>query len=89
MRTLSSFDPRLQAQVSHVSDESQAVKIIQALADCTPAHALMELVRNQGFDLAVVTTAYKHAYSNRKSWVGWSLAGAEQEEFEFERQYDI
>lgn len=89
MRTLSSFDPRLQARVSHVADESQAVKIIQALANCTPAHALMELVRNQGFDLAQVTTAYKATYSNRKSWVGWSLAGEEQAEYEFERINDI
>ena len=89
MRTLSSFDPRLQSRVSHVTDELQAVKIIQALADCTPAHALMELVRNDGVTLEACTVAYKTQNSNRKNWTGWSLAGAEQDEFEFERINDI
>jgi hypothetical protein len=72
--------------VSHIADDLTALKVSRALSDCTPAHALMELVRNDGVSLEACSTAYKSKYT-----VGghWSLAGAEQAEFEFERMNDI
>lgn len=72
--------------VSHISDDLTALKVARALADCTPAHALMELVRNEGVSLEDCTVAYKAKYT-----VGghWSLANAEKAEFEFERMNDI
>lgn len=89
MTSILNINHRLKWYVSHIEDDLTALKVSKALADCTPAHALMELVRNDGVDLGQASTAYKAKYSNRKNWVGWSLAGAEEAEFEFERIHDI
>lgn len=79
----------LKFYVSHIEDELTALKVSRALSDCSPAHALMELVRNEGFSLEMIERAYKNKYSNRKSWAGWTLRGDELAEYEFERMHDI
>jgi hypothetical protein len=72
--------------VAHIDDDLTALKVARALSDCTPAHALMELVRNDGVALDQASIAYKAKYP-----VGsrWTLANAEKAEFEFERMNDI
>jgi hypothetical protein len=80
---------KLKWYVAHIEDDATALRVARALADCTPAHALMELVRNDGFSLEDCSQAYKNQYSNRKSWAGWSLAGDEIAEFEYEKAHDI
>jgi hypothetical protein len=89
MTRILNINHRLNWYVSHIEDDLTALKVSKALANCTPAHALMELVRNDGVDLGQASTAYKAQYSNRKNWVGWTLACAEQAEYEFERIHDI
>lgn len=79
----------LKFYVSHIEDDETALKVSRALGDCSPAHALMELVRNEGFSLEMIEWAYKNKYSNRKSWAGWTLRGDELAEFEYERANDI
>ena len=41
----------LKFYVSHIEDDLIALKVSRALADCFPAHALMELVRNEAYPL--------------------------------------
>ena len=79
----------LKFYVSHIEDDLIALKVSRALADCFPAHALMELVRNEGLPLGLLERAYKNKYSKRKSWAGWTLRGDELAEYEFQRIHDI
>jgi len=86
---LINLNHNLKHYVAHIEDDATALRVSRAMLDCCPAHALMELVRNNGFSLADLSRAYKNKYSNRKNWAGWSLELAELDEIEFERLNDI
>ena len=80
MSKLLNLNHNLKHFVSHIDDEMTALRVARALADCTPAHALMELVRNEGLDQSLAFTAYK----KKMAFPAISLVIAEAEEISYE-----
>jgi hypothetical protein len=71
--------------VDHIQNDATALSVARALSDCTPAHALMELVRNEGLDQSVAFTAYK----KKMAFPAISLEIAEAEEIAYESSHGI
>jgi hypothetical protein len=71
--------------VSHIDDDMTALKVAKALLNCTPAHALMELVRNDNLDIMLASQAYKLKYGLKTV----ILQREEQAENEYEKQMGI
>jgi hypothetical protein len=85
MTKLINLHHNLKHFVSHIEDDATALVVARALADCTPAHALMELVRNTGLDQSMAFIAYK----KKMAFPAISLVIAEAEEIAYESANSI
>ena len=81
--------PIYESWLDGIESESIRKSVLSALLDCSPAHALMELVRNNGLNYMVAHGAYKNKFPKATNFAGWSLRGEEQNEYWHERQFDI
>lgn len=81
--------PIYESWLDGIESESTRKSVLSALLDCSPAHALMELVRNNGLNYMVAHKAFKNKYKKHTNFAGWSLRGEEQNEYHHETLYDI
>lgn len=80
MNKLINLHHNLKHFVDHIEDDVMALRVSRALSDCTPAHALMDLVRNEGLDQSIAFIAYK----KKMAFPAISLVIAEAEEIAYE-----